>query len=380
MKVFISHKSGDARFGELRKALESSVPGAECWDPERLAAGTTLQEALSQAIAECSLCIFIATRASLSSGWCQAELGAFWGLKRPVIVYFPEPDLTYADMPVQFRHQLWADTVDKVIDGVRDHLAGHRIPFPIVSDLSAPAARMLFFTAIHHRSRNLFCASMGYDIDDVSYYSKAETSAFLQTVRELIRDPERRYERYQIVTGAADSWLKFLLQEDAQVGSGDFTWEKAPNTRIYYLNIPAETAMYRARMLQTFISEHLENQVEKTAYLVTSIETGADRPYGLEVRHGGFANAFEAQLRHYYQDTYRQFGIKAEELRRELDIDPGNLRTRIDECVRSFLDAGYRVPEDEAISMIVRKLNTLNHGLIRESYWRQLVERETRAQ
>jgi hypothetical protein len=375
MKVFISHKTGDPHFDELRAAIESCLPDVQCWDPGGIAAGATLQEALSDAIGACSICVFIATKASLISGWCQAELGAFWGLQRPVLVYLPNGDLTDADLPVQFRHQLWAGTIDKVIKSIRDQLVSDRLSFPIVSDLSSPVERMRFFTTIHRRSRNLFCVSMGYDIDDAIYYSRGETKMFLDTVRELMRDPERRYERYQIVTGAAHSWLRFLLREDRDALGGGWRWNQTGNMNICYLNIPADTAMYRARMLQVFISEHLDHTLGKTAYLVTSIETGADRPYGLEVRHSGFANAFEAQLRSYYRDAHRQYGITREQLHKELDADPEELRTRIDDCTKSFLDAGYDIAEDEAVTMIVRQLNTLNHGLIRESYRRQRAAR-----
>jgi hypothetical protein len=50
----------------------------------------SLRDQLRQAVDESSVCVFVATQPSLKSSWCGAELGAFWGAGKPVIVYLAE--------------------------------------------------------------------------------------------------------------------------------------------------------------------------------------------------------------------------------------------------------------------------------------------------
>ncbi|MFS8104657.1 toll/interleukin-1 receptor domain-containing protein [Lentzea alba] len=57
------------------------------WHPSEIKTGSSsLGDQLRTAVQKCSVCVFVATHASVRSSWCGAELGAFWGASVPIIV------------------------------------------------------------------------------------------------------------------------------------------------------------------------------------------------------------------------------------------------------------------------------------------------------
>src|SRR5215831_15895841 len=69
------------------------------WNPGEVQAGSSLRDQLRTAVDQCSVCIFIATHRSLQSTWCGAELGAFWGAGKPILVYISDTSLKEHDLP-----------------------------------------------------------------------------------------------------------------------------------------------------------------------------------------------------------------------------------------------------------------------------------------
>src|SRR6185295_4110589 len=121
MRVFISHSFADkAKFDDLCFAFEPQ--GITPWNTEEIAAGETLREELRSAIEACVVCVFIATRNSLTSGWCQAEIGAFWGAGKPVVVYLGDHGLKGEELPKQFQPDKWAATTREVVEATKRHL------------------------------------------------------------------------------------------------------------------------------------------------------------------------------------------------------------------------------------------------------------------
>jgi len=93
MTAFVSHSfENKPEFENVTDALE--LRGVAFWNPAEIRPGDSLREQLKAAVERCSLCIFIATRQSVDSSWCGAELGAFWGAGKPIIVYLAEASLT----------------------------------------------------------------------------------------------------------------------------------------------------------------------------------------------------------------------------------------------------------------------------------------------
>ena len=97
-RVFISHCHKDkAVYSALCQALDNS--GVSRWDVSKLAVGKPLADGLRDAIESCDDCVFVATPRSLESRWCLAELGAFWGAGKRVILFIADPEVSAQELP-----------------------------------------------------------------------------------------------------------------------------------------------------------------------------------------------------------------------------------------------------------------------------------------
>jgi hypothetical protein len=127
MTVFVSHKTEDgAAYKSFCLALKGK--GIEYWDASTMIPGRPLAEQLKTAIQECEACVFIATRRSIDAKWCLAELGAFWGAGKLVVVYVADPDVSDKDFPPQFKGTLWTDDPNRVIQAIQDYDPAEDMP------------------------------------------------------------------------------------------------------------------------------------------------------------------------------------------------------------------------------------------------------------
>src|SRR5687768_8243488 len=114
MAAFISHSQKDRKsYTTLRAALEGQ--NVICWDPDEMDAGSSLRDQLRQAINVCDVCIFLATKNSIESDWCMAEVGAFWGGGKKVIVFMPDDDMNETHLPPQLQGDLRAEDFDRLV-------------------------------------------------------------------------------------------------------------------------------------------------------------------------------------------------------------------------------------------------------------------------
>jgi hypothetical protein len=98
MPIFISRSfDNKPEFQNVAHALE--MRGVPFWNPSEVRAGASLREQLRTAVERCDACIFVATRSSIESAWCGAELGAFWGAGKPIVVYVAEASLPDSELP-----------------------------------------------------------------------------------------------------------------------------------------------------------------------------------------------------------------------------------------------------------------------------------------
>jgi len=131
MKVFLSHALDDkSHFDNIADALERE--NIAFWDPSSLKAGALLADQLRSAITECDACIFIATEKSVGSAWCGAELGAFWGANKPVLLFLADPTLDANVLPRQFQGHFVEKRISKVVEAVKVYLKPAQSPEPQV--------------------------------------------------------------------------------------------------------------------------------------------------------------------------------------------------------------------------------------------------------
>jgi TIR domain len=150
MPVFVSHATKDEGvYNALCVALDGQrMPR---WDVKSMVPDGSLAEQLRSAINECDVCILIATRRSLDSKWCLAEVGAFWGAGKPVILYVADPDLTETDYPPQFQGNLRTSDLERVIERVRCLVSDD-----LIKDLGPPFDYRWLKAEHEARDRKLF--------------------------------------------------------------------------------------------------------------------------------------------------------------------------------------------------------------------------------
>jgi TIR domain len=118
MPIFVSYSFKDeAVFSTLALALDAA--GIERWDSASMSVGDSLAGQLRAAIGHCEICIFIATRRSIESPWCLAELGAFWGAGKKVFLFMADPDLAESTLPPQFKGTLRVDNGRVLIESIQ---------------------------------------------------------------------------------------------------------------------------------------------------------------------------------------------------------------------------------------------------------------------
>ncbi len=119
MTAFISHSfENKPEFENVTDVLE--LRGVEYWNPAEIRSGASLREQLRAAVERCDLCIFIATRKSVESSWCGAELGAFWGAGKPILVYLAEASLNDDELPQIVQGDVWERRIAKIADRAKE--------------------------------------------------------------------------------------------------------------------------------------------------------------------------------------------------------------------------------------------------------------------
>jgi hypothetical protein len=103
--AFISHSHRDKEIYQMvSRALKKR--GIKTWDFKSMQVGRNVAEQLRQGIDRCEACIFLASKNSVSSDWCAAEIGAFWGAGKKVFIFAVNPKIDKNSIPDQFRSEL----------------------------------------------------------------------------------------------------------------------------------------------------------------------------------------------------------------------------------------------------------------------------------
>src|SRR5215203_5994069 len=115
MSIFVSHsEQDDALYTNFCLTLDQAK--IRRWDPKRMAIGESLADQLRKAIRACDACVFLATKRSIASQWCMAELGAFWGAGKRVIIFLADPEIKKGQLPPQFQGHLSTKDAHKIFD------------------------------------------------------------------------------------------------------------------------------------------------------------------------------------------------------------------------------------------------------------------------
>ena len=157
MQAFISHSHQDeAQYSALSLALDGA--GVSRWDVTELSPGSSLADQLRIAIEQCGVCIFLATRRSIEAPWCLAELGAFWGAGKRVIVYLADPDVAKEKLPPQFQGNLWTTNAKQLLDTVKQALntASHSLELRKIQGNYHTQDSRHYVVTFSHRSNGIY--------------------------------------------------------------------------------------------------------------------------------------------------------------------------------------------------------------------------------
>ncbi len=117
MPVFISYSTKDSKeYDTLAHVLKLEGLGPKGASPT---GGAPLADQLREMIQHCDACVFLATRNSVESKWCLAELGAFWGVGKGVVIYIADCKLQPTALPPQFTGNVWTRTTMEVARAVK---------------------------------------------------------------------------------------------------------------------------------------------------------------------------------------------------------------------------------------------------------------------
>lgn len=138
MAVFISHSFADKdQFDNIADALDRNH--VAYWRPGEMMPGAPLSDQLRDAIMRSELCIFIATKHSVDSGWCGAELGAFWGAGKRVLIYVADSSLKDEKLPRQFQGHFLERRISKIVEATEVYLSETTAPARRSREMSAAA-------------------------------------------------------------------------------------------------------------------------------------------------------------------------------------------------------------------------------------------------
>ena len=120
--VFVSYSFKDeGQYYNIADQLEAAR--ISYWCQNDMNPGTSLADQLRELICNSAVCIFVATHNSVESAWCGAELGAFWGAGKPVVIYISDSNLESDKLPRQFQGHLLERRIRKVVEAVQRHLS-----------------------------------------------------------------------------------------------------------------------------------------------------------------------------------------------------------------------------------------------------------------
>jgi hypothetical protein len=134
--VFISypHESADL-VDLLHRAIRDRFkdkPIDPVWiDRDTIKPGENIGDKIREGFQKSFCCVLVLNTFSYDSTWCMAEVGAFWGSGKPIIIYRVQPRCNLPDYLQAFRY---ADKYEEVFDGIEAALEKHESGRAVLKD------------------------------------------------------------------------------------------------------------------------------------------------------------------------------------------------------------------------------------------------------
>ncbi|HKH50135.1 MAG TPA: toll/interleukin-1 receptor domain-containing protein [Thermoanaerobaculia bacterium] len=275
MPAFISHSFKDeAVYSAVCLAVDAA--GIKRWDPAMMSPGESLADQLRNAIRECEVCAFIATRRSIESPWCLAELGAFWGADKKVLLFMADPDLADSMLPPQFKGNLRVSTAQELIKALAATTEEHD---KAIARAKAEAPYEFFETSGNYGKEKdwqtlIQGAEKNFDIMGVALVHWRKTPGFKETVLAK--------------AGAGCSVRILLMHEDNKVlrgllyDDGDLhsVVHDIKESHAYYSSLAAKESNVEVRQIRHGIPHFFLTRTDQLAVIIQylSSETWGSGP------------------------------------------------------------------------------------------------------
>lgn len=99
LRVFFSYTAADKAHALKLRSLLSQRSNLRVFTTDLLSAGENWEPRLRNEISECDIFVVLLSPSALESSWVLHELGAAWGLKKPIIPIVTHPEV-FAKIPV----------------------------------------------------------------------------------------------------------------------------------------------------------------------------------------------------------------------------------------------------------------------------------------
>lgn len=280
MSVFISHSfENKPEFENITDALAQKE--VEYWNPGDVKPGSSLRDQLRRAVEDCSVCIFIATRRALESSWCGAELGAFWGAGKPIIVYLAESSLTENDLPPIVQGDVWERRISRVVIRAGELAAEATVAATqrgkdgsnVVGEMTATQLERIIIGAISLAAATTKASKHVTD-EEINLAAKDAAASVAEGIRES----------QQTVDAAGADWRKHILWVDDRPGNNIYerrAFESVGITFTLALSTTEALELLSKRRFGAILSDMGRKEGPREGYvLLDALRAGGDKtPY-----------------------------------------------------------------------------------------------------
>ncbi|MGA9995813.1 MAG: toll/interleukin-1 receptor domain-containing protein [Pyrinomonadaceae bacterium] len=93
-RIFLSYASVDKACATLLRKLLAHQPNLRIFTNDSLSAGENWESKLKSELTSCDLFVVLVSPASVESDWVLHELGAAWGLGKPIVAVTTHPEVS----------------------------------------------------------------------------------------------------------------------------------------------------------------------------------------------------------------------------------------------------------------------------------------------
>jgi hypothetical protein len=93
LRVFLSYAAADKPYADRVRSVLSRRANLRIFTTESLSAGEDWASRLKDELSRCQLFVVVLSPSSVESNWILHELGAAWGLNKPIIPIVTDPEV-----------------------------------------------------------------------------------------------------------------------------------------------------------------------------------------------------------------------------------------------------------------------------------------------